>query len=152
MLKTINQRISVILLIIAAGYLVLTYQLPSYPYAQIDADVIPTVLGWVLVVLAIGLFFTKDSETEEQKKRMNIPKNDVIALLAVFAFVFVYIMFLELLGFVLMTALFVFFCSWFLGYKEYIRNLIVSVVFPVLIYLLFTEFLKINLPQGILPF
>lgn len=69
MLKTMNQRLSVILLIIAVGYLVLTYQLPSYGYTQVDADVIPSVLGWVLIALAIGLFFTKDSETEEQKRK-----------------------------------------------------------------------------------
>ncbi|MFD1065198.1 tripartite tricarboxylate transporter TctB family protein [Oceanobacillus locisalsi] len=152
MLNTMNKRLSVILLIIAIGYLILTYQLPSYGYTEVDADAIPNVLGWVLVVLAIGLYFTKDSETEEQKKRRDIPKKEVFVLLAVAVFLLIYIMFLEFLGFVLMTSLFIFFCSWFLGYKKYITNVIVSVLFPVFMYLMFTEFLKVSLPQGILPF
>lgn len=147
-----NKRLSIILLIIAIGYLVLTYQLPSYGYTKVDADVIPNVLGWVLVVLAIGLYFTRDSETEEQKKRRDIPMKEIFVLLAVAAFLLIYIMFLEALGFVLMTALFIFFCSWFLGYKKYITNVIVSIIFPVFMYLMFTEFLRVSLPQGILPF
>ncbi|MFD1387576.1 tripartite tricarboxylate transporter TctB family protein [Oceanobacillus oncorhynchi subsp. oncorhynchi] len=152
MLKTMNQRLSVILLIIAVGYLVLTYQLPSYGYTQVDADVIPSVLGWVLIALAIGLFFTKDSETEEQKKKRVIPKKEVLILILVAVFLFVYIMFLEMLGFILMTAIFIFFCSRFLGYKKHITNVIVSIVFPIFMYFVFTEFLRISLPQGILPF
>lgn len=152
MLNTINQRLSVILLIIAIGYLILTYQLPSYGYTEVDANVIPNVLGWVLVILSIGLYFTNDSETEEQKKRRDIPKKEVFVLLAVAAFLLVYIMFLEALGFVLMTAFFIFFCSWFLGYKKYITNVIVSIIFPVFMYLMFTEFLRVSLPQGIMPF
>lgn len=151
MLKTLNQRISVTLFIIGIVYLILTYQLPSYPYTEIDADIIPTVLGWILVGLSIVLFFAKDSETDEQKQRRNIPKKDLLAIVIVFAFLFVYVLFLEILGFVIMTALFIFFCSWFLGYKKHITNVIVSILFPVIIYLMFTEFLKISLPQGILP-
>ncbi|MBP1970733.1 putative tricarboxylic transport membrane protein [Virgibacillus natechei] len=152
MLKTLNQRISIVLFIIAVGYLVLTFQLPSYGYTSVDADVIPMVLGWLLAVLAVCLFFSKDSETEEQKARRDIPKKDLGVLIAVFAFIFVYIMFLELLGFVVVTGLFIFFCSWFLGYRKHITNLIVSILFPLLMYITFTELLKINLPQGILPF
>ncbi|MUK90159.1 tripartite tricarboxylate transporter TctB family protein [Ornithinibacillus sp. L9] len=152
MLKTLNQKVSLVLLAIAAGYLLLSYQLPSYPYAIVDADVLPKGLGYLLVILVIALFFTKDSETEEQKARRNIPKKDILALLAVFAFVFFYIFLLEILGFVLTTALFIFFCSWFLGYKKHLTNIIVAVLFPLFMYFTFTEFLQISLPQGILPF
>lgn len=152
MLKTMNQRISIVLGLIAIGYLFLTYRIPSYPYSQVDADVIPTALGCLLVLLSIFLFFIKDSETPEQKERRNIPRKDMGVLIAVFGFIFVYILFLELLGFVLVTALFIYFCSWFLGYKKHITNGIVSALFPVVMYIMFTGFLRINLPQGILPF
>ncbi|MFD2044844.1 tripartite tricarboxylate transporter TctB family protein [Ornithinibacillus salinisoli] len=152
MLKTLNQKLSIVLLFIAIGYLFLTYQLPSYPYAQIDSDVLPKGLGFLLVILAVALFFTKDSETEEQKERRNIPKKDVLALLVVFVFVFFYIFLLEVLGFVLTTAIFIFFCSWFLGYRKHITNVVVAILFPLFMYFTFTEFLQISLPQGILPF
>lgn len=152
MLKTLNQRVSIILGLIAAGYLFLTYRIPSYAYSQVDADVIPLALGWLLVLLSIFLFFIKDSETPEQKERRDIPKKDLGVLIAVFSFIFIYILFFELLGFVLVTAIFIFFCSWFLGYKQHITNGIVSVIFPIVMYIMFTEFLRISLPQGILPF
>jgi putative tricarboxylic transport membrane protein len=152
MFKTLNQRISIVLLVLAIVYLILAFQLPSFAYTNIDADVVPKGLGFLLVALSIGLFFAKDSETEEQKARRNIPKKDIGALLAVFAFVFLYIFFLELLGFVVTTAIFIFGCSWFLGYKKHVVSALVSVLFPLVMYLLFTSFLQINLPQGILPF
>jgi putative tricarboxylic transport membrane protein len=50
------------------------------------------------------------------------------------------------------TAIFIFGCSWFLGYKKHVVNVLVSILFPLVMYLLFTSFLQINLPQGILPF
>ncbi|WP_047984208.1 tripartite tricarboxylate transporter TctB family protein [Ornithinibacillus californiensis] len=152
MFKTLNQRISIVLLVLAIVYLILAFQLPSFAYTNIDADVVPKGLGFLLVALSIGLFFAKDSETEEQRARRNIPQKDIGALLAVFAFVFLYIFFLELLGFVVTTAIFIFGCSWFLGYKKHVVNALVSVLFPLVMYLLFTSFLQINLPQGILPF
>jgi putative tricarboxylic transport membrane protein len=152
MIKTLNQRISLVLILISVIYLVLAYQLPAYPYTPVDSDVVPKGLGWLLIVLAVCLFFSKDSETAEQKARRDIPKKELVMVVAVFAFIFVYIMLLELIGFIAMTALFIFFCSWFLGYKKYIANLIVSILFPVFMYFVFTGFLKISLPKGILPF
>jgi putative tricarboxylic transport membrane protein len=152
MFRTLNQRVSIVLLVLAIVYLILAFQLPSFAYTNIDADVVPKGLGFLLVALSIGLFFAKESETEEQKARRNIPKKDIGALLAVFAFVFLYIFFLEILGFVVTTAIFIFGCSWFLGYKKNVVNALVSVLFPLVMYLLFTSFLQINLPQGILPF
>ncbi|MGO4889225.1 tripartite tricarboxylate transporter TctB family protein [Anaerobacillus sp. MEB173] len=152
MLKTMNQRVSIVLLLIAIVYLILSYQLPSYAYTEVDADMIPKALGWLLIFLSVLLFLAKDSETEEQKARRKIPKKDIGVLLTVAGFIFVYIMLLEFLGFVIITALFIFFCSWFLGYKQHVTNMIVSVVFPVFMYTVFTMLLKISLPQGILPF
>ncbi|MEN2768581.1 tripartite tricarboxylate transporter TctB family protein [Ornithinibacillus xuwenensis] len=152
MFRTLNQRISGVLLILAIVYLLLAYQLPSFAYTEIDADVVPKGLGYILVALSIGLFFSKDSETDEQKARRKIPKKDILILLAVFAFVFVYIFFLEILGFIVTTAIFIFGCSWFLGYRKYLVGALVAILFPLFMYLTFTQFLKINLPQGILPF
>ncbi|MCG1009655.1 tripartite tricarboxylate transporter TctB family protein [Salinicoccus sp. ID82-1] len=152
MLKTNNQRISLVLLAIAGAYLYFTYNLPAYAYTQIDADMVPKGLGWLLVLLSIMLFFARDSETEEQRERRNIPRKEVLALLIVTGMTLLYIFLLEMLGFVLVTALFIFFCSWFLGYRQFITNAVVSIIFPVILYMLFTQFLRIDLPQGLLPF
>ncbi|MBO8157000.1 MAG: tripartite tricarboxylate transporter TctB family protein [Bacillaceae bacterium] len=151
MLRSVNQKISIILLLVAVFYLIFSYQLPSYPYIPVDADFIPKVLGWLLVILAIALFFAKDQDSEEQKAKRRIPKKDALVILGVFGMVFIYILLLEIIGFVMMTALFIYFSSWFLGYTKHVTNVIVSILFPVILYGIFNYLLQINLPSGILP-
>ncbi|WP_338112889.1 tripartite tricarboxylate transporter TctB family protein [Oceanobacillus oncorhynchi] len=151
LLKSINSRVSLVLLVIAIVYLIFSYQLPSYAYTEVDADVIPKVLGWLLVFLAILLFFSKDNETEAQRQKRNIPKKEIGMLLGVGALIFIYIFLLEILGFILVSALFIFFCSLFLGYRSHIVNGIVSIAFSAFIYFVFTSLLQISLPSGILP-
>ncbi|MEF3328998.1 tripartite tricarboxylate transporter TctB family protein [Oceanobacillus oncorhynchi] len=151
MLKSINSRVSLVLLVIAIVYLIFSYQLPSYAYTEVDADVIPKALGWLLVFLAILLFFSKDNETEAQRQKRNIPKKEIGILLGVGALIFIYIFLLEILGFILVSALFIFFCSLFLGYRSHIVNGIVSIAFSAFIYFVFTSLLQISLPSGILP-
>ena len=122
MFKTVNQKVSIVLLVIAIVYLLLAYQLPSYPYTNVDADVIPKGLGWLQVILSILLFISRDSETEEQKDSRKIPKKEIGILIAVGGFILAYILLLEVIGFVVVTALFIFFCTWFLGYKKFLTN------------------------------
>ncbi|GIN87511.1 hypothetical protein J6TS2_38970 [Heyndrickxia sporothermodurans] len=147
MLNTKNKKVSLVLLVVSVIYLILSFQLPSYAYVPVDSDVIPIALGFILLVLSIALFFIKDSE-----KKANISKKDLVPILVVLGFILFYIVFLEMLGFIIVTALFIFFCSWYLGYKHFLSNSIVSLVLPLAIYLLFTSFLQIQLPSGILPF
>ncbi len=146
-----NQRIGLILFLLAAVYLILSYQLPSYPYTAVDADVIPKGLGWFLLVLSFFLYFSKAIETDAEKAKRAIPKKEVLVLASVFGMIFVYILFFELIGFVIMTAIFIFFSSWFLGYEKWKTNLAVSILFPVILYCIFVFALGIVLPKGILP-
>ncbi len=129
----------------------MAHQLPTYPYIPVDADAIPKALGWTLLVLSIALFFSKDNDSEEQKAKRKIPKQDVLVLLGVLVLLLLYIALFEILGFIVVTALFVFFCTWFLGYKKHISNAIVSILFPIFLYSIFVYLLQIRLPQGILP-
>jgi putative tricarboxylic transport membrane protein len=148
MLNSSNKKISLILVLVSIAYLVASFRLPSYPYVPIDSDAVPITLGFILLFLSILLFFVKDNHTKETK----LPKGEIKVILTVLAFLLIYIMFFDGLGFVVATTLFIFFNSWFLGYKRWVSNLIVSVSIPLFIYLLFSQFLRIQLPQGILPF
>ncbi|SFG57418.1 putative tricarboxylic transport membrane protein [Halobacillus alkaliphilus] len=152
MLKTMNQKISIFLILFASGYLYLTYNLKEYPYVPVDSDLVPKLLGYLLIGLAVLLFFDKSSETEEEKEKRKVPGKELLVLLAVGVMILAYIFLLEILGFLLATALFVFFCSWFLGYEKWKSNLLVSLIFPSVLYYLFNYLLQIRLPQGILPF
>ncbi len=150
-MSTMNQRIGVLLFIIAAIYLYFSFQLPNYPYAPIDADVIPKGLGVLLLILSTALYFSRAKETEEEKKKRAIPIRELMVIVTVFAMIFVYILLFEAVGFVIMTALFIYFSSWFLGYQKWKVNVMVSLLFPVILYLIFVNALGISLPSGILP-
>ncbi|RLQ90371.1 tripartite tricarboxylate transporter TctB family protein [Planomicrobium sp. Y74] len=151
MLSTMNRRIGLLLFIIASVYLYLSFQLPNYPYAPVDADVIPKGLGILMLILSVALFFSRAIETEAEKAKRNIPKKELLVLLAVFAMIFLYILLFEMVGFIVMTAVFIFFCSWFLGYEKWKTNIIVSILFPLGMYIIFVFALGISLPNGILP-
>ncbi|WMM34307.1 tripartite tricarboxylate transporter TctB family protein, partial [Shouchella clausii] len=58
----------------------------------------------------------------------------------------------EVIGFVIMTTLFIFVCSRLLGYQKWLVNALTSIVFSIGVYWLFNYGLAIRLPAGILPF
>ncbi|RDY71623.1 tripartite tricarboxylate transporter TctB family protein [Halobacillus trueperi] len=152
MLKTLNQKVSIFLILFAAGYLYLSYNLKEYPYVPVDSDFVPKILGYLLIILAIFLFFDKSSETKEEKEKRQVPKKEMLVLLAVGGMIFLYIFLLEIIGFVLSSMLFIFACSWFLGYRKLVTTILVAVLFPLIMYLSFNYLLQIRLPQGLLPF
>ncbi|MFG6147821.1 tripartite tricarboxylate transporter TctB family protein [Halobacillus sp. B23F22_1] len=145
MIQTLNQKVSLVLAAIALGYLYLSYNLKEYPYVPVDSDLVPKVLGYILLALAIALFFDKSS------KRV-VPKKEVLVMAAVGGMVFLYIFLFEILGFLITTFLFILACSTFLGYRKWGTSLVVSIVFPGALYYVFNYLLQIRLPQGILPF
>ncbi|MBU9673219.1 tripartite tricarboxylate transporter TctB family protein [Planococcus sp. CP5-4] len=152
MLASINRKLGLLIFIVAAVYLYLSFQLPNYEYAPIDADVIPKGLGILLLVLSVFLFFSRVVETDAEKAKRDIPKKELGVIAAVFAMIFVYILLFETIGFIITTTLFIFFCSWFLGYRAWKTNILVSLLFPIVMYAIFVFALGIVLPRGILPF
>lgn len=151
-LKPINRILGVVLAGFAGLYLFFSYQIQSYPYALVDADVVPKGLGFLLLLLSVLLFLQKKEETEQEKQKRSIPKKELYILLGVAAFILIYIFLLEIVGFVIMTSLFVFICSSFLGYKKYKTSALVAIIFSLLLYFLFNYLLLIHLPPGVLPF
>lgn len=62
----------------------------------------------------------------------------------------IYAVILKPLGYVLATVLFFFAVAWIGGSRQWIRDIIVAVLFSVIIYLGFTELLGVRLPAGLL--
>ncbi|MGN7286243.1 MULTISPECIES: tripartite tricarboxylate transporter TctB family protein [Shouchella] len=149
---TVNRGISIVLIGIAVVYLVMAFQLPEYAFVPVDSDLVPKLLGASLLILGVCFFFAKDTDTEEQKQKRTIPKTELWMLLAVMGLILVFITFLEVIGFVIMTTLFIFVCSRLLGYQKWLVNAITSIVFSIGVYWLFNYGLAIRLPAGILPF
>ena len=52
-LHSMDRKVALVIMAISIIYLLLSYQLPHYPYTQVDADVLPKGLGFLLLGLAI---------------------------------------------------------------------------------------------------
>lgn len=153
MLQTTNRKVAIVLFILSLTYLFFSYNLPDYPYVPVDADAVPLVLGFLLLILSISLFFQKDEEqSEESKKIQQSGIKEVGMLILIAGYIFLYVLLLESLGFVVVSCLFIFLTTITLGYKRHIINAIVSLAIPLLFYYAFNNILKIVLPKGILPF
>ncbi|GLO67955.1 tripartite tricarboxylate transporter TctB family protein [Oceanobacillus kimchii] len=149
---SVNRGISLVLIIISVGYLIMAYQLPAYIFVPVDSDLVPKLLGYALLLLAIFFFFAKDTDTEDQKKNRVIPKKEVFMLLGVLAMILLYITILEVIGFVIMTSVFIIVSSRFLGYKNWTVLILTALLFSIGAYSLFNYALAIRLPAGFLPF
>ncbi|WP_301107725.1 tripartite tricarboxylate transporter TctB family protein [Sporosarcina sp.] len=152
MLRTMDRKVSLIIMALAIFYLILSYRLPKLAFTKVDADVLPLGLGYLLLGLAVILFIQNKPETEEQKERRKIKKEDLNLLLVTLAALILYVFCLEFLGFVITTIVFLSLTMRMYGYMNWMRNIIVSFVFTFVLYLSFNYLLKIFLPQGILPF
>lgn len=152
MLRSMDRKVSLVIMALAIFYLILSYQLPKFPFSQVDADVLPLGLGYLLLGLAVILFIQNKPETEEQKEKRTLKKEDLILLLATLGALLLYVFCLEFLGFVITTIVFLSLTMRMYGYMNWTRNVIVSLVFTLFLYFAFNYLLKIYLPQGILPF
>ncbi|MEK3936018.1 tripartite tricarboxylate transporter TctB family protein [Sporosarcina sp. FSL W7-1349] len=152
MLRSMDRKVSLVIMALAIFYLTLSYRLPKFAFTQVDADVLPLGLGYLLLGLAVILFIQNKPETEEQKEKRTLKKEDLILLLVTLGALILYVFCLEFLGFVISTIIFLSLTMRMYGYMNWTRNVIVSLVFTLFLYFAFNYLLKIYLPQGILPF
>ncbi|GAK08851.1 tripartite tricarboxylate transporter TctB family protein [Geomicrobium sp. JCM 19038] len=152
MALTVHRGVSIVLIIIAIFYLYLAFQLPSFMNTVIDADTIPKITGFLLIILSVLYFFMPVKETEVEKEKRTEAKNDWRYILGMFIMTFLYITLLEVSGFLVTSIVFIFVCTRMLGYKKWKTNSIVSVLVPLFLYLSFTFLLNVRLPTGFMPF
>ncbi|KAA6453299.1 tripartite tricarboxylate transporter TctB family protein [Bacillus swezeyi] len=151
-MRITNRVVSVVILAVAAIYLALSFNLDSYPYAVIDADVLPKSLGILLLILGIFLFFEKDQKDTNVKKLFQLKKKDVKVMILCVVSLLIYITILEMAGFLLSTIILLIVLPAILGYRKWKTAIVVSLIFTSTIYFSFHYLLNIMLPQGILPF
>lgn len=64
----------------------------------------------------------------------------------------IYLIIMPMLGFVISSMIFLFFLLWYFGESNAVKNIIVSVIYVLLAWYVFTNFFKISFPKGILGF
>lgn len=153
-----NQIIALIVALFSAGYLVMAFQIPTFPLPRpIDSDIFPKVLGFLLLGLAVWLFLEKpkaqDIPDEPSPEALNQPlllrpwSRVVITSLAIIA----YSLLMVPIGFVVASTALSFGLGWYYGYRRHGVNMATSLGVVLALYLTMTRIMDVYLPTGILP-
>ncbi|MDQ0272663.1 tripartite tricarboxylate transporter TctB family protein [Cytobacillus purgationiresistens] len=109
----------------------------------VGPDIFPLILGILLMLLAIRLFyetFQASGSTEKKEKLQYKP------FLIIFIASLLYILTLETVGYVITTFLFLFVCFQTMERSKWVTSFIISAGFSCFIYYLFVNVLKGTLP------
>jgi putative tricarboxylic transport membrane protein len=134
------------ILFLATGvlFIVGSRQLASSSYgSSVGPDIFPSLLGIILVLLSIRLFYeTMVTKTQHSSKE----KLQYKPFLIIFSATLVYILTLETIGYVITTFLFLFVCFQTMERSKVMTSLIISSCFSGLVYFMYVEVLKGTLP------
>jgi len=158
---TANRIIAIVLGVFAIWYLYEAFQIRVFPLPRpIDSDLFPKVLGFLMLGLAVLLFFVREAVDEAAMETApgaaDEPRSPfwyrpwtrvVVTAVAVG----VYAALLRPLGFVLASVLLVAGLTAYYGYKNHLVTLAVAIAIPLVFYLVLTRLMTINLPAGVLP-
>ncbi|MEV6288699.1 tripartite tricarboxylate transporter TctB family protein [Kribbella sp. NPDC051770] len=100
--------------------------------------------AWLLLSIADLIEGLRSPRTAKSADRSWFEPVAVSALLVLYAFLVVP------LGYMLATALLFFAAARVLGSRQLVRDIVVAVVLAVVVYVAFTQFLDISLPEGVL--
>ncbi|WHX41244.1 tripartite tricarboxylate transporter TctB family protein [Mesobacillus sp. AQ2] len=134
------------ILFLATGvlFIVGSRQLASSSYgSSVGPDIFPLLLGIILVLLSIRLFYeTMVAKTQQSSKEKLLYK----PFLIIFFATLVYILTLETIGYVITTFLFLFVCFQTMERSKVMTSLIISACFSGFVYFMYVEVLKGTLP------
>jgi putative tricarboxylic transport membrane protein len=135
---------SVAFLAVGVLFIIGSRHLSSSSYGSVvGPDIFPMVLGIILVLLSIRLFYETFIGNGEQGTREILQyKPFIIILVATLN----YILTLESVGYVITTFLFLFVCFQTMERSKWVSSLFISACFSGIVYFLFVEVLKGTLP------
>jgi putative tricarboxylic transport membrane protein len=134
------------ILFLATGvlFIVGSRQLASSSYgSSVGPDIFPLLLGIILVLLSIRLFYeTMVAKNQHSSKEKLLYK----PFLIIFFATLLYILTLETIGYVITTFLFLFVCFQTMERNKVMTSLIISACFSGFVYFMYVEVLKGTLP------
>lgn len=158
---TANRIIAIVLGVFAIWYLYEAYQIRVFPLPRpVDSDLYPKVLGFLMLGLAVLLFFVREAVDEAAMETAPAAADEPAApfwyrpwtrVVVTAVAVAVYAAMLRPLGFVLASVLLVGGLTVYYGYRNHLVTLAVAIAIPLIFYLVLTRLMTINLPAGILP-
>jgi putative tricarboxylic transport membrane protein len=144
-----------VMLVLAAVYFHATAQIPVLEIGDsIGPKAFPRLLGIGLLVAAAMLFmeiWRARKAPQDQRESAPVAERPGWGFLgAAVGWTAIYLAAFEFLGFVVATSAYLVVCTAYFNRGKWVTNLVTSVLFSVLIYLLF-KYLGVNLPAGVLP-
>lgn len=148
-------------LVLAGVYFWATAQIPSLELGDpLGPKAFPRMLGVGLLLGAAMLLVeiirntAKARLSAEQGVESTEPKWDRHhwLVVAIAAWTAIYIVIFEPLGFIISTAVYLLALTAYFNRGRWLMNVLTSVLFAAISYLMFTKVLGVNLPPGILPF
>ena len=104
---------------------------------------------FLTLLLAINTFLIKPKNAEEEKGEDQFKGNLYGQFFFVIVLSAVYVVLIDIIGFFVTTAIYLFVTMVIL--KSNIKwSIVVSIVFPIFLYLVFVSFLKVPVPKGFL--
>lgn len=156
-----------ILFVFAAAYFILSWQIPNFRglgAPPIDAKFVPRLWGGLLMLLSAIVFFRGLREYLRLKKEGKLAKSegtlkakvtDNWEVILTFVCLLIYIWLLQPVGFIIMSALYIFAEAMILtpkGKRKPLLTAIIGIAAAVLVDYIFARFLHVLLPAGILGF
>ncbi|WP_427169158.1 tripartite tricarboxylate transporter TctB family protein [Fusobacterium nucleatum] len=144
-MRKYDKFLTIGLFILEAFYFLLIKQLPPkaarYPYFVLGLMVFLTLL------LAINTFIVKPKNVEDEEDQFK--GNLYSQFFLIIALSAVYVILIDIIGFFVTTAVYLFVTM--LALKSNIKwSIVVSILFPIFLYLIFVSFLKVPVPRGFL--
>ncbi|MHB9316749.1 tripartite tricarboxylate transporter TctB family protein [Fusobacterium polymorphum] len=145
-MRKYDKFLTIGLFILEAFYFLLIKQLPPkaarYPYFVLGLMVFLTLL------LAINTFLIKPKNTED-KEEDQFKGNLYGQFFLIMALSAVYVILIDIIGFFVTTAIYLFVTM--VALKSSVKwSIVVSILFPIFLYLIFVSFLKVPVPKGFL--
>jgi putative tricarboxylic transport membrane protein len=139
-------------LFIGLGFVAGGVKMGLGPLNAPGAGFFPTVIGGIFSVLSVALLITTalGKKPAIEKKHFWKEENSWVKVsLALFSLIF-YMIFLEYLGYIATTSLFVFFLLKFVGRKSWGVSIVMAVLVSLASYALFKMALGVSLPRGLM--
>ncbi len=155
--EEVTDRITfVFILLLAAVYFYATEQIYTYEFGDpLGPKAFPRLLGVSLLVTAALLFMEmwRARKTKPQNKEAQPgDKRYLLVVAAVVIWTAIYFRVFVPLGYLLSTAIYLLALTAYFNRGKWAANVLTSVFFCVISYLLFTKALGVTLPRGVLPF
>lgn len=139
---------------VALFYLINAFLIETKNLVSVEADFMPKIYGSFLLIASIILILTSVAKIKNIESCAEKKEVDWKRIFAVIGLIFIYVLLMQLLGFISTSIPFLFILSVLLTpqyvQKKYWIYGVFSLVLPIIAYFVFSYYLNLTMPSGIL--